>query len=78
MIRPHFVDHLVVRVADPGKIEHFYTSFGGERLHRTQESIMYSVGDPLLFFARCDGFQPRVFDKEEVGLSHFAFDVRQG
>jgi catechol-2,3-dioxygenase len=76
MMYPQFVDHLVFRVADLSKSERFYTMLLGQPPHRTEDSIMYQVGDTRLFFTRCEQPQPGPYDKEEVGLNHLAFGVR--
>lgn len=76
MIYPPFVDHLVFRVADLSTTEQFYTVLLGPPAHRTEDSIMYRVGDTLVFFTRCDQRQPESYEKEEVGLNHLAFGVR--
>jgi glyoxylase I family protein len=76
MLYPQFVDHLVFRVADVSKSERFYTMLLGQPPHRTEDSIMYQVGDTRLFFTRCDQRSPGPYEKEQVGLNHLAFGVR--
>jgi glyoxylase I family protein len=76
MIYPRFVDHVGFRVGDLGKTERFYTILLGEPSHRTEDSVMYEVGDARLFFSACDLDNPRVYEKEEIGLNHLAFGVR--
>ena len=76
MIRPLLVDHLVWRVRDLGQTEKFYAGFLGIPDHRAADSIMYQVGDTLLFFTRCSRNQATPYDKEMVGLNHIAFGVR--
>jgi glyoxylase I family protein len=75
MMYPQFVDHLVFRVADVSKSERFYTMLLGQPPHRTEDSIMYQVGDTRLFFTRCDQHSPGPYEKEQVGLNHLAFGV---
>jgi catechol-2,3-dioxygenase len=76
MIHPKFVDHVVLCVADLDRTERFYTALLGQRPHRATDSIMYLVGDTRLFFMRSGQHQPSPYEKENVGLNHFAFGVR--
>jgi len=76
MVYPRFVDHAVFRVGDLGKTEHFYTILLGEPSYRTEDSIMYEVGDTRLFFSACDAVNRRAYEKEQIGLNHVAFGVR--
>jgi catechol-2,3-dioxygenase len=74
MIFPSFVDHLVFRVEELGRTERFYNVLLGEPLHRSEEAIVYAVGDTRVFFTRASG--AGTYDKEAVGLNHFALGVR--
>src|SRR5260370_16078847 len=76
MIYPRFVDHVVFRVGDLSRTECFYTILLGEPSHRAEDSVMYEVGDARLFFSVCDVANPRIYDKEQIGLNHVAFGVR--
>ena len=76
MIYPNFVDHLVLRVAEVGRTERFYTALLGQPMQRAESSIMYKVGDTRLFFTRSDMYQAGPYEKEKVGLNHLAFGVR--
>ncbi len=76
MTRPQFVDHLVWRVRDLSQTEKFYAALLGTPDHRAKDSIMYQVGDTRLFFTRCQGQASGTYDKEKVGLNHFALGVR--
>jgi glyoxylase I family protein len=76
MIRPLFVDHLVWRVRDLSQSEKFYAACLGTPHQRGADSIMYQVGDTRLFFTRCTGDHAAAYDKERVGLNHFALGVR--
>ncbi|HXW93074.1 MAG TPA: VOC family protein [Terriglobales bacterium] len=76
MIRPQFVDHLVWRVRDLSLTERFYAALLGAPDHRASDSIMYQVGDTRLFFTRCHEQTAATYDKERVGLNHFALGVR--
>jgi glyoxylase I family protein len=76
MIRPQFVDHLVWRVRDLNDTEKFYAALLGTPHQRAADSIMYQLGDTRLFFTRCAGDHAAAYDKERVGLNHFALGVR--
>jgi glyoxylase I family protein len=73
---PNFVDHFVLRVAEVGRTERFYTALLGQPAQRAEGSIMYQVGDTRLFFTRSDNYQAGPYEKEKVGLNHIAFGVR--
>jgi catechol-2,3-dioxygenase len=49
MTYPTFVDHLVLRLAEVGRTERFYTALLGQARQRAEGSIMYQVGDIRLF-----------------------------
>jgi glyoxylase I family protein len=76
MIRPLFVDHVVWRVRDLGQTEKFYAAVLGAPQQRAADSIMFEVGDTRLFFTRCTAPDSRPYEKEGVGLNHFALGVR--
>ena len=76
MTYPNFVDHFVLRVAEVGRTERFYTALLGQPAERAEGSIMYQVGDTRLFFTRADKYQAGLYEKEKVGLNHLAFGVR--
>jgi glyoxylase I family protein len=76
MIRPLFVDHLVWRVRDLSQTEKFYAPLLGAPRQRAADSLMYQVGNTRLFFTRCHGHPAGPYDKERVGLNHFALGVR--
>jgi catechol-2,3-dioxygenase len=66
----------VWRVRDLSQTEKFYAGFLGTPLERAADSIMYQLGDTWLFFTRCTGSDAATYDKEQVGLNHFALGVR--
>jgi len=76
MINLKFVDHLVFRVAVLTKTEWFYTVLLGQSPDRTEDSIMFQVGDTRVFFTLCDRPQSAPHTKDEIGLNHLAFGVR--
>jgi glyoxylase I family protein len=51
MIHPNFVDHLVFRVAEMERTEHFYSALLSQPL-KEDDYIMYMAGDTRLFFTR--------------------------
>ena len=76
-MKPEFVDHLVFRVADVEKTEAFYSSFLGEPLERLAGSVAYGIGRTKIFFTACTAKDVRSYDKEQIGLNHLAFGVRE-
>ena len=72
---PTFVDHLVFRISALEKSERFYTLLLGEPAFRTEESVMYAVGETRVFFTISDAPVLRMYDKEQSGLNHIAFGV---
>jgi len=72
---PHFVDHLVFRVAQFDRTEHFYTTLLGEPL-REDDYLMYVAGDTRLFFTLSPASNQGDYDKEKIGLNHIALGVR--
>ena len=74
MIHPVFVDHLVFRVAELDRTERFYTAVLGHAPQKSLDSLMYTVGDTLLFFTLASDETP--YDKEQIGLNHIAFGLR--
>jgi glyoxylase I family protein len=75
MISPQFVDHLVFRVSDLDRTEHFYTALLGQSPERAEGSLMYEVGDTRLFFTTSTEASSGVYDKEKIGLNHLAFGI---
>jgi len=76
LVYPEFVDHLVFRVSDPERTEHFYTALLGPPPFRTEDSVMYQTGDTRFFFTRSSRIENEPYDKEATGLNHLAFGVR--
>jgi glyoxylase I family protein len=76
MTYPTFVDHLVLRVAELGRTEPFYTALLAQPPRRAEGSLMYQVGDTLLFLTLSNQPQQEPYEKEKVGLNHIAFGVR--
>ena len=76
MFCPKFVDHVVLRIADVGRTERFYNALLGEPKERIPGSVLYAVGDTLLFFTLSEKSEPEQFEKEDIGLNHLAFGVR--
>jgi glyoxylase I family protein len=76
MILPSFVDHIVLRVAALDRTERFYTAILGQSPRRSEDSLMYQLGDTRLFFTLSTPHQQGSYDKEKIGLNHLAFGVR--
>ena len=74
MFLPTFVDHLVFRVRDINRTTRFYSALLGEP-YQADGYVMFRAGDTLLFFTPPVGAQGS-YDKEKVGLNHFALGVR--
>jgi glyoxylase I family protein len=73
---PAFIDHLVFRVSALDRAERFYAALLGQPTHRTEDSVMYSVGDTRLFFTTSVESQTGTYDNGKIGLNHIAFGVR--
>ncbi len=72
---PQFVDHLVFRVSALDAAEQFYSALLGEPGYRTEDSLMYIVGETRLFLtlsAEADGSRA---EKERAGMNHIAFGL---
>jgi glyoxylase I family protein len=75
MITPTFIDHLVFRISALERTERFYTALLSQHPERTEESLMYTVGDTRLFFTLAAEPRSSVYDKEQIGLNHIAFGI---
>jgi len=75
-MRPKFVDHLVFRVLALDRTERFYNALLGQEPDRSENSLMYIVGDTRLFFTTVKDRRKSTYDKENIGLNHLAFGVR--
>jgi glyoxylase I family protein len=75
MIHPNFVDHLVFRVAEMERTEHFYSALLSQPL-KEDDYIMYMAGDTRLFFTRSKESRDDTYEKEKIGLNHLAFGLR--
>ncbi len=71
-----YVDHLVFRVRDLTATRTFYGKLFGEPAYQNDDSLMYMVGDTRLFFTVCTAEVISNYDKEQSGLNHIAFGVR--
>jgi glyoxylase I family protein len=76
MTLPRFVDHVVLRVAELARTEHFYTSVLGQNPRRAKDSLMYQLGDTRLFLTLCNHHEQGSYDEEKIGFNHLAFGVR--
>jgi glyoxylase I family protein len=76
MISPKLIDHLVFRVSALDRTEHFYTAILSQQPECAEGSLMYTVGDTLLFFTLSTHPPSTPYDKEQIGLNHIAFGIR--
>jgi glyoxylase I family protein len=74
MILSTYIDHMVFRVSALDHTERFYTALLGEP-ERTEGTLIYRVGDTLLFFTTAADHAGQ-YNKENVGLNHVAFGIR--
>ena len=72
---PGFVDHLVFRITQFERTEHFYTTLLGEPF-REDDYLMYVAGHTRLFFTLSTVEEQGNYDKEKIGLNHIALGVR--
>jgi catechol-2,3-dioxygenase len=76
MISPQFVDHLVFRVSDLDRTERFYAALLSQHPERAEDSVMFTVGNTLLFFTTAVKTPSDAYDKEKIGLNHIAFGIQ--
>jgi glyoxylase I family protein len=76
MISPISIDHLVFRISNPDQTERFYLSLLGPAAYRDEHLVMYVVGTTRLFFTKVAAEKTAPYDKDEIGLNHIAFAVR--
>ncbi|WP_158787724.1 VOC family protein [Granulicella sp. L46] len=75
MISPKFIDHLVFRISALDRSERFYTALLSQHPERTEQSLLYTVGDTRLFFTLAAEPRSGTYDKEQIGLNHIAFGI---
>jgi len=75
MIIPANIDHLVFRIRSFDQTDSFYTALLGPAAYRDKHSLMYLVGATRIFFTLADESLIETYNKEKVGLNHFAFSV---
>jgi catechol-2,3-dioxygenase len=72
-----YIDHLVYRVHNLATTETFYRAIFGDPLFQNQDAVMYQAGDTKLFFTTSPRSDSEPYDKEQPGLNHLAFGVRE-
>jgi catechol-2,3-dioxygenase len=72
---PQFVDHLVFRVSGLEASEQFYSTLLGEPGYRTEDSLMYMVGETRLFLTLSPEAEGNRAEKERAGMNHIAFGL---
>ena len=77
MLPAVYVDHLVFRVQNLNKSEVFYRTLFGEAISRGEDSLLFQAGETKLFFTASIQEFSGPYDKEQPGMNHFAFGVRQ-
>jgi catechol-2,3-dioxygenase len=75
MIGSVTIDHLVFRISSFDQTERFYNAILGPPTYRDEESLMYIVNSTRIFFTLADEAEIGTYDKEGIGLNHFAFGV---
>lgn len=72
-----FVDHISFRVQDLIRTETFYTALLGEPLRRTEDCVVYEVGDTKLFFGLPYHKSGDSYDRNSHGLNHWAIGLEE-
>jgi glyoxylase I family protein len=72
---PQFVDHIVFRVSALDRAESFYSALLGVPGYRTEDSLMYMVGETRLFLTLSSEADGGRAEKERAGMNHIAFGV---
>jgi len=74
-MKPKFLDHVVLIVADIPRTINFYNSFFGRPVSADENSVCYEIGYTKLFFG-LPFKEYKILDKDSGGINHFAFGVR--
>ena len=77
MLPDVYVDHLVFRVQNLDTTETFYRALFGEVISRSEDSLLFQAGETKLFFTASTQKLSGLYDKEQPGLNHLAFGVRE-
>lgn len=72
-----YLDHLVFRVHDLDATGKFYRALFGDPLSQSEDSLMYQISETKLFFTTSTQPSSGRYDKEQPGLNHLAFGVRE-
>jgi glyoxylase I family protein len=76
LLRELYVDHLVFRVQDLAATRTFYRELLGEPASEDDHSVMYIVGGTRIFFSVSARKINTLYEKEQPGLNHLAFGIR--
>ena len=77
MLPDVYVDHLVFRVQNLDTTATFYRALFGEAILRDEDSLLHQAGETKLFFTAAIRQLSGPYDKEQPGLNHLAFGVRE-
>jgi|ERR1700677_1033157 catechol-2,3-dioxygenase len=77
MLPSLYIDHLVYRVHNLAATENFYRAIFGDPVFKNEEAVMYQAEDTKLFFTTTPRNSSIAYDKEQPGLNHLAFGVRE-
>ena len=75
-MKPTFLDHIVILIKDIKTTEKFYSLFLGKPIDRTDYHVAYEIGETKIFFGLSGNKDTPKFDKENLGLNHLAFRVK--
>ena len=73
-MKPEFIDHIVLIVADVKKTVDFYSLFLGEPDQINDQQVVFKVGETKIFFGLPYGHHEK-YEKDNTGLNHLAFGV---
>ncbi len=72
----NFIDHILIIVKDINKTAKFYSVFLGKPIEKESFQVHWKIGRTKLFFGIPNKKNTKGFDKENIGLNHLAFGVR--
>jgi|SRR3989344_4775850 len=70
------LDHIVLFIKNLKKTEQFYNKFLGRYISKNKYQITYQVDNTFLFFALPYKKKPIKYNKEDYGLNHIAFGIK--
>ena len=78
MMKPTYIDHIVLIIKDVSKTAEFYSHFLGEPELKNEFEVAWKIGETKIFFGLYTeekGYKPN--DKDSYSLNHLAFGVRR-